>query len=81
LTTGDDVVIDLLDLFRGKPGTDGLNDVLVVSLAVETAVDGVFVDTLHQSIVVVVDDREVFGFVIFENYYPVMGEDLTVIGY
>ena len=45
LVAGDDPVIDLLDLFRDKPGADGLNDVLVVSLAVETAVDGVIVNT------------------------------------
>jgi hypothetical protein len=81
LTTGDDVIIDLLDLFRGKAGADGLDDVLVVSFAVETAVDGILIDTRDQSVVVVVDDGEVLGFVVLENYDPVMGEDFTVIGY
>ena len=81
LTTGDDVIIDLFDLFRVKAGTDGLDDVLVVSFAVETAVDGIFIDTRDQSIVVVVDDGEVLGFVVLKNYDPVMGEYFTVIGY
>ena len=45
LVAGDDPVIDLLDLFRGEPGADGLDDVLVITLAVETAVDGVIVNT------------------------------------
>jgi hypothetical protein len=81
LVSTDDPVVNLLDLLRGKPGADGFDDVLVVSLAVETAVDGIFIDTRYQSVVIVMDDREVFGFVVLEDYYPVMGEDLTVIGY
>jgi hypothetical protein len=81
LIVGDNPVIDLLDLLRSKPGTDGLDDVLVVSLAVKTTVDGVIVDTRYQSVVVVVDDCEVLGFVILENDYPVVSEDLTVISY
>jgi hypothetical protein len=71
----------LLDLFRGKPRADGFYNVLVISFAVKTAVDGVIVDTRNQSIVVVVDNCEVLGFVVLENDYPVMGEYFAVIGY
>jgi hypothetical protein len=45
LVTGNDPIVDLLNLFRGEPGTDTFNNVLVISLAVKTAVDRVFVDT------------------------------------
>ena len=81
MVTGDDPVIDFLDLFRGEPSTDGFYNVLVVTLTVETTVDGIIVDARLECLVIVVDDREVLGFVILEDYYPVMGEDLTVIGY
>jgi hypothetical protein len=81
LTTGDDVVIDLLYLLWCEPGTDRLDNVLIVSLAVEATVDGVIIDTRYQGIVVIVEDREVLGFVVLEDYYPVMSEDFTVIGY
>ena len=79
MVAGDDPVVDLLDLFRRESRAEGLDDVLVISLAVETTVDGVIVNTGPQCIVVVVDDCEVLGFIIFEDYYPVMGEDFTVI--
>jgi hypothetical protein len=71
LVTGDDPVVDLLNLFRGEPSADSLDDVLVISLAVETTVDGVIVNTRPECGVVVVDDCEVLGFVVFEDYYPV----------
>jgi hypothetical protein len=32
-------------------------------------------------LIIVVDDREVLTFVVLEDHYPVMSEDLTVIGY
>jgi hypothetical protein len=81
LITGDDPVIDLLDLLRGETSADSLDNVLVVTLAIETTVDGIFVDTRHQGIVVVMNDCEMLGFVILEDYYPVMSEDFAVIGY
>jgi hypothetical protein len=71
----------LLDLFRGESSTDSLNDVLVVSLTIETTVDRVIINTCPECCVVIVDDREVLGFVVLEDYYPVMGEDLAVISY
>jgi hypothetical protein len=54
---------------------------LVVPLAVETTVDGVIIDTCLECCVVIVNDREVLGFVVLKDYYPVMGEDFAVIGY
>ena len=81
MLTGDDPIIDLLDLLRGEPGADGLDDVLVVSLAVETTINGVIVNTRSESGIVIVDDGEVLGFVVLEDYYPVIGKDLAVIGY
>lgn len=81
LVTGDDPVIDLLDLFRDKTSADGFYNVLVISLAIETAVDSVIVNTRPECLAVVMDDREVLGFVVLEDYYPVIGEDLAVIGY
>ena len=71
MTTGDDVIIDLLDLLRGETGTDGFDDVLVVTLTVETTVDGVIIDAVSQGIIVVVDDSEMLAFVVLEDYYPV----------
>ena len=79
MVTTDDPVVNLLDLFRRESSAEGFDDVLVISLAIETAVDGVIVNTGPQRIVVVVDDCEVLGFVILEDYYPVMGKDFTVI--
>ena len=79
MVAGDDPVIDLLDLFRDKSSADSLDDVLVISLAVETTVNGVIVNTGPQRIVVVVDDCEVLGFVIFEDYYPVESKTFYVI--
>ena len=79
LITSDDPVIDLLDLFRGEPGADCFYNVLVVPLAIETTVDGVIINTRPECCIVVVDDREVLGFVVLEDYYPVMSEDLAVI--
>jgi hypothetical protein len=81
LVTGYDPVVDLLDLFRGESSADSFYNVLVISLTVETTVDGVIVDTRSQCGVVVVDDSEVFGLVILEDYYPVVSEDFAVIGY
>ena len=81
LITGDDPVVDLLDLFWGETGADCFYNVLIVSLAVETTVDGVIVNTRPECCIVVVDDREVLGFVVFEDYDPAMSEDFTVIGY
>ena len=81
MVAGDDPVIDLLDLFRGEPSTDCFNNVLVVGLTVKTAVYRFVINAHQQSIVVVVDDREALGFVVFEDYYPVMSKDFTVIGY
>jgi hypothetical protein len=68
LVTGNNPIIDLLDLFRGEPGADGFYNVLVVSLAVETTVDGLLINTRQEGSVVVVDDCEVLGFVILEDY-------------
>ena len=45
LVTGNDPVVDLLDLFRGEPSADSFYNVLVVAFAVETTVDGVIIDT------------------------------------
>jgi hypothetical protein len=45
LVTGDDPIVDLLDLFRGETGTYTFNNVLVIRLAVETAVDIVIGNT------------------------------------
>jgi hypothetical protein len=45
LVTGYDPIIDLLDLFRGESSTDGFYNVLVITLAVETAVDIVIGNT------------------------------------
>ena len=81
MVTGDDPVVDLLDLFRGEPSTDSFYNVLVVTLAVKTTVDGIFVNTRLECLVIVVDDREVLTFVVLEYYYPVVCEDFTVIGY
>ena len=80
LVTGDDPVVDLLDLFRRESNAEGLNDVLVIPLAVETTVDGVIINAGPQRIIVVVDDCKVLGFVILEDYYPIIGKDFTVIG-
>ena len=80
MVTGDDPVVDLLDLFRGEPGTDGFYNVLVIRLAVKTAVDSVIVNTRPECGIVIVDDCEVLGFVVFENYYPVILEYFAVIG-
>jgi hypothetical protein len=71
LVTGDDPIIDLLDLFRGESSADCFDDVLVVSLTIETTVDRVIINTCPECCVVVVDDCEVLGFVILEDYYPV----------
>ena len=81
MVTGDDPIVDLLDFLRGEPSTDSFYNVLVISLAVETAVDGVLIYTRQECLVIIVDDREVLAFVVLEDYYPVMSEDLTVIGY
>ena len=81
LVAGDDPVVDQFDLLGGEPGADCFYNVLVISLAVESAVDGVIINTRPERCVVVIDNCEVLGFVVFENYYPVMGEDFTVIGY
>ena len=80
MLTCDDPVVDLLDLFRGEPGTDCFYNVLVVTLAVETTVDSVIIDTRLECLVIVVDDGEVLAFVVLKDYYPVVSEDLTVIG-
>ena len=68
MVTGDDPVIDLLDLFRGEPGADGFDDVLVVTLAVEAAVDRVIIDTCEKCGIVIVNNCEVLGFVILDDY-------------
>ncbi len=81
MVTGDDPVVDLLDLFRGKSSTDSFYNVLVISLTVETTVDGVIINAGTQRVVVVVNNCEVLCFIILEDYDPVMGEDFTVIGY
>jgi hypothetical protein len=81
LVTGDDPIVDLLYLFRGEPGADSLDDILVISLAVETTVDRVIINTRPECCVVIVYDRGVLRFVVFEDYYPVMGEYFAVIGY
>ena len=80
MVTGDDPIVDLLDLFRGEPSADSFYNVLVISLAVETTVDGLFINTCLERCIVIVDYGEVLAFVVLEDYYPVMGEDLTVIG-
>jgi hypothetical protein len=71
LVTGNDPIVDLLNLFRGEASTDSFYNVLVISLAVETTVDGLIVNTRPEGCVVVVDDCEMLGFVVFEDYYPV----------
>ena len=75
----DDPVIDLLDFLGCEPSADGFDDILVVSLAVETAVDGLIVNTRPECGVIVVDDCEVLGLVILEYNQPVVGKDLAVI--
>ena len=80
MLTADDPVIDLLNFFRGEPSADGLDDILVVALAVETAVYGVVIDTRLESGIIVVDYSKILGVVVFEDYDPVMGEYLAVIG-
>ena len=80
MVAADDPIIDLLDFLGGEPGADGFDDILVIALAVETAVDGLIVNTRPECGVVVVDDCEVLGLVILEYDQPVMGEDLAVIG-
>ena len=80
MVTGDDPIVDLLNLFRGEPSTDSFYNVLVVSLAVETTVDCLFIDTRLECYIVVVDDGEVLAFVVLEDYYPVMSKDFAVIG-
>ena len=63
----DDPVIDLLDLFRGKPGTDGFDDVLVVSLAVKTAVDGIVVNTRSESLIIVMNLCIMLGLIVLDD--------------
>ena len=79
MVTGDDPIVDLLNLFRGEPSRDSFYNVLVISLTVETAVDGLFIDTRLECCIVIVDDGEVLAFVVLEDYYPVIGEDFAVI--
>ena len=81
MITGDDPIVDLFDLFRGEPSTDSFYNVLVIPLAVKTTVDRVIVNTRPECCVVIVYDREALRFVVFEDYYPVMGEYFAVIGY
>ena len=80
MLAADNPVIDLLDFLGREPSADGFDDILVVTLAVETAVNGVIVDTRLESGIIVVDYRKILGVVVFEDYNPVMGEDLAVIG-
>ena len=80
MVTGDYPVVDLLYLFWDKPSANGLDNVLVVTLAVETTVDSVIVDACKECLVIIVNDREILTFVILEDYNPVMGEYLAVIG-
>ena len=79
MVTTNNPVIYLLYLFRGEPSADGFYNVLVVALAVETAVDIVIIDTRLECLVIVVDNCEMLTFVVLEDYYPVMSEYLTVI--
>ena len=81
MVPGNDPIVDLFDFLWGEPGTDGFDYVLIVPLAIKATVDGFIVYTPNECLVIVVDDREVLGFVIFEYYYPVMSENFAVIGY
>ena len=81
MTTGYDKVIDLLNLFRGESSTDSFYNVLVIRLTVEATVDGVIGNTRSECCIVIVNDSEVFAFVVLEDHYPVIGEDFAVIGY